>query len=463
MGLLNKELGMADIPLSVNFRSRLIAELAGKLRAGESCSLIGVGNSGKSNVVRHLARTDVRQLYFGDAAPQTIYALVDCNKLAERNEQSLSALILEALHKTLLADGEPWSALAPQVDARWQVAVTTNNPAVARHNVEQTLTAMFTVGARQVIVVLDDCDELIARAQPTLLRNLRALRDDFKLQLVYVTATRQELNKLHPATPEFESFFELFSSQVMPIPPYHESDAMMMLARLASRQENNVRVLSDTEMQALYRATGGHAGMLRAAYAATQRGEHALDSDLIAQLGKRQIIKDECVKILDSLDSDEVADLYALARRQPPTHNAIMRLKRKGLVVADANAQPAIFTPLLRDYLVAKVGAQAAGQAPQIVLDPGRYVVRVDGREVSLSPTEFAIFNLLFEKHPQACAHDDLILQLINVKNDSVYGQGHPERRLNRCLAQLKLKFDPPGKTFFHAENDGWRFSASGA
>lgn len=435
---------MVEIPIPVNFRSVQIRELTERLRAGESCSVIGVGDTGKSNLVRHLLRADVRQLHFGDAESKIIYLYVDCNKLSQPTEQHLYALILDVLARMLMEMGGDWALLHPRVDDWWQKAVVSGNDAITRHNLEQAFSVVFAAGALQIITAFDDCDALFRQDSLVLLKSLRALRDDFKLRVVYVPVTRREIKRLHPThTPEFETFFELMVPHVIVVPPYREADALMMLERLAARQDANPRPLSEAEKSRLVQITGGHAGLVRAAYFATRRGERALEPDLVTTLSKQAAIRDECKKIWDCLDEFERGDLIALARRQPSSNLALTRLKKMGLIVENTDGSPAIFSPLLNAYAADQIRRQV-----MIHLDGKSHTVGVDERTISLTLSEFVVFSALYEKRPAPVSRDDLIGRLMSIKADPSQLHAHPERRLDHCLAQLKSKIDLPGNSY---------------
>ena len=52
--------------LPITFRASEVEQIMAVLRAGESCTVVGIGSVGKSNLLRFLQREDVRQAYLGD-------------------------------------------------------------------------------------------------------------------------------------------------------------------------------------------------------------------------------------------------------------------------------------------------------------------------------------------------------------------------------------------------------------
>jgi ABC-type phosphate/phosphonate transport system ATPase subunit len=82
---------MPELLLPVTFRREILEPVIDLLRMGESCALVGVGSSGKSNIARHLTRADVRLSYFEERAPNVFVLYVNCKPLAHHSASTLSA------------------------------------------------------------------------------------------------------------------------------------------------------------------------------------------------------------------------------------------------------------------------------------------------------------------------------------------------------------------------------------
>ncbi len=444
---------MPDIPLPLNFRSEVLGSLAAKLRAGECCSLLGVGSSGKSNVVRHLLRADVREHYFREDAPGLLCLYLDCNGLADYSESRVYAQILDGLSKEVEALGEAGAAIKPQLVSWWREAATPGGEPFARHNLESALNSILKDPSRKLVLVFDDCDALMSNASPGLLRSLRALRDDHKLQLMYVTVTRRELAHLRPMSQEFQSLFELFAAHILAVRPYREPDAIFMLERMAARQTSYPRPLSDAELRRLVEITGGHAGLLKQVYEATRHGERALDPNLSGLLMGKQLVWAECDKIWESLEDFELADLQAIALGRTSSGRGMSALTAKGLVLQNVNAQPAIFCPLLAEYTKAKAGSVTPPQGSHITLDSGARSIKIDDRTIPLMPTEFELFKFLLERRPQLCSYDELINHLMDLEPG-----GNPHRRLEQYLTRVRAKVEQSGRPcLVQVAGRGWR------
>src|SRR6185503_14661310 len=154
-----------------------------------------------------------------------------------------------------------------------------------------------------------------------LLRRLRALRDEFKYKLVYITVTRRELHRLRPHSPEFESFYEIIVVRSFAIGPYSDADARFMLDRLSARLPTP-RPIDPAEARMLIQATGGHGGLIKAAFFAARAGEDALDPGLVDILVNESSVMDECRKIWESIEEEDHAGLIEAVNGRPITGEA---------------------------------------------------------------------------------------------------------------------------------------------
>ncbi len=441
---------MPDLPLSLDFRSELFVPFTARLRAGESAALLGVGSCGKSNVVRFLKRADAREFYFQSEAATTLYTPVDCDKLRDTDEVTVYAGILAALAETAPTFGDEGAKIAAQCETWWNEIVSTNHAPIARRRLEQALTMLLNGPAKRIILLFDDCDELMTRAHPALFRILRALRDDHKYQLVYVTVTRRELACLREMSSDFESFFELLARHQFALQPYQRDDANFMLKRLVARNAGT-RPFTDAELQNIYQVTGGHAGLIGVTFEAVKNTERALAPDLLDFLAAKRVVYQESQKIWDSLEEYEHADLLALAHDQEPLGDGLAPLLKKGIVRKDERDELQIFAALFERFLQAQDGEEAVStsELPQISHDAATGVVRVNDRSVLLSPVESELFAYLLMHCDRACDTNELVNVLMAVD----YG-GNPYGRLHTHLTRMRERLNRQDEEILVAASD---------
>jgi hypothetical protein len=459
---------MTDLPIPVGFRAETLQQVVRLLRSGESCSLIGVGSSGKSNIARHLARADVRREYFQAEAPVTLIVYLNCKPFAQRPP---SALYLHALDQLARALAEAdLRAQQPALDELWQAAQA-QPEALARRNLDVALGRLVQAGARHIVFVLDDCDDLFAHAPPVLFSDLRGLRDNYKVVVAYLTLTRREPVFLRSDTREYEELFELLSApgHTIPVAPYVEADGLLMLQRLAARQ-SPPRTLSDTDARELFRLGGGHAGLLRALFFASQVDPDLSNGGLTTaaseRLAEHPDVEAECRKIWDSLEPEEQAALSALAGAQPADPDGLHRLERRGLVHPRLNGRFEFFSPVFEKNLPSSGSAaaapQPAGEPVSVEFTGVGRQARVNGELVSgLLAPEYELLRCLADARPGACSRLTLIEIMRRAeqteRSDKVTGD--PLRRLDEYVRHLQAKLGSAGR-FIHPAGDGYRLGA---
>lgn len=454
---------MSDLPIPVSFRAETVQQVVRLLRSGESCALVGVGSSGKSNIARHLARADVRQEYFDTEADVTVVAYLNCKPFALRAPAEFYLHVLDQLGRAVegATDAGALATVRPALADLWQAAQA-DAAGLARRNLDRALGVLVAAGAQHILLILDDCDDLMRLAPPVLFSDLRGLRDNYKVRVVYLTLTRREPGFLREDTPEFEELFELISSpgHTLPVAPYVESDALLMLRRLAARQVPP-RPLSAPEGRRLFDLSGGHAGLLRALFFATQYTPE-LAASLMSptewtRLADHADVEGECRKILDSLEVEEQEDLARLARGQAPSADGLRRLERRGLARAHFSRAPELFSPVFERCLRAILNDAPAGPtpaapeaappaaAPVEFLELGRQV-RVDGHLIGdLLAPELELLRCLVSAAPEPCAVLTLIAAMRAGEQQERSGRvaGDPLRRLDHYLRQLQAKLGP--------------------
>ena len=443
---------MPDLPLPVEFRGEIIEPLLNSLRGGESCSLIGVGSSGKSNLMRHLARLDVREHYLGETARSMLAVYVDCAKLTDYTIRSLHSLILEAASNAVQESGPDVAALHPKLESLWEQAAEAAVPDKARRALEEAIVSVLRAGITQVFVILDDFDHVVQNAPGPVLNSLRALRDNFKAQLMYITVTRRELAFLRDEN-EYQDFHELVCCGTMPIGPYRESDARVMMDRLVSRW--GLSPLSEAERQRLWEASGGHAGLLRAILWTTRHDQRVdlLSPGLIQDLRGDKDVEPECMKIWESLEENERKELQALVGQSGPLGLAIRPLERKGLIrrrLLDGTFD--IFSPVLADFVR---GTLPAGRVP-IKLVREQHQVLVEGRTYDLTTVEYQLLDYLNDARGHAVSRQKLIKVMMEVEQTikTINAPRNPEHRLDSHMDGLRRKINV-GREYIIREPDG--------
>jgi DNA-binding response OmpR family regulator len=392
---------MELLPLPLTFRQTEVTQIANALRAGESCTIVGIGSAGKSNLLRFLDRDDVRRTYLDDPGTSFLFVYVDGNKLIEPSWWALVELILHQLGRALAEREDGENALAIVDDLHRRSAMPETRFLATRYLDRAVSAVRRQLGAR-LVFLMDDLDSLFRTLAAHGFSALRAVRDDHKYNLMYVVATRLEWERLREDLSEVEAFEELVSAHTVWLGPYAEDDARFMLQRMEARYGTP---LSEPATRQVLSATGGHPGLLRAGYriASKHTGEPRVP------LSSSSRIRAECRRIWHSLTSDEQRVLAALASGVEVGGQRewiVEGLIHKRIVSGSKQTGYQIFAPLLARYVdheKPRVGAQ-------LQVDRESRIVWVNGYAVrGLAPLEWDLIDYLDQRRGEACSRDDLI------------------------------------------------------
>lgn len=202
-----------------NYREKEVQRILKAVQAGECVSVIGLSGAGKSNLMAFLAN---RPEIFSH--PNT---LVDCNRLRENRADELFKLIRRSLGDASHAEDQ-FETLDRLIEQR-----------------------LAENGGK--LTILLDRFEVLAN-DFSIASNLRALRDDHKYQLTFVTATRR------PLDPRSE-LAELFFGHILWLGPLSESDTLWNVRRYAQRVDQE---WSQSVAGQIRELTWGYPALLRA-------------------------------------------------------------------------------------------------------------------------------------------------------------------------------------------------------
>jgi ABC-type dipeptide/oligopeptide/nickel transport system ATPase subunit len=216
-----------------DYRQAEVKQIVTATDAGECVSLIGLSGAGKSNLMGYVAHAR--------ATPTHHFVLVDVNRLTRREPSAFFNLMRAAL-----ADS------APAADD----LVALHRVVEKRLHDSEHLTFLLDLS------LLLNRGVMFGETDLLLFNNLRALRDAFKFQLTFVTATRHPL----PANNEFA---ELFHANTLYLGVLSESDALWNVKRYAERKNLSWDEAAAKKLIALSR---GYPSFLRAACEAYSSG-----------------------------------------------------------------------------------------------------------------------------------------------------------------------------------------------
>lgn len=322
----------------LDFRKEEVGRVMERWRAADSCSLVGVGSVGKSNLLQHLADPDVQGYYMEVAKVEKFKAIIIDPSLlgalpiagVNMDQVRCWAGYELMMHRLFLAF-YPFEILgkdeARQFIESYQALQDGTNPLYAYMGLRYFELGLefFMRRGIQIVFMFDEFEEMMRQLPIKFFQTLRGIRDNNKAQLSYLTFTRSSIldvaAQLDIPALSIEPFAELFTDSIYYVGPYNEADGRKMVEGLMRRNQKNY---DDYTVNFLLWATGRYAGLLRA-------GFHALDTlgnldtsalmtsgeQLIHQLAKKRGIRTECATVWTSLNHTEQYILKAVVGIEP--------------------------------------------------------------------------------------------------------------------------------------------------
>ncbi len=392
-----------------SFRAHILEPVMQTLQAGECCSIIGAGGVGKSNLARTLADVATQHRYWGDEPAWIV--LIDSNALTFGERPDVFVVFELIIHR-LIRTAEQ-RGLAPEfvagLDDLYSRLISQPDPLLGLRYLERILGRLFeSQGLRRLVLLFDQFEDIWANLDAQLFLNLRYLRDEFKYRLVYLTITRERLQRVRQRGRNdlvaVESFWEMFDPHVSGLSMCPMEDALLVLERIATRRGIEV----DTAVaRQTFEMTGGHPALLRVLYWKLLVAKQAvLDADEIIATPE---VSHECAKLWQDLLPEEQHLVRVIAGGDSPEDDAetLSELRLKDIVRGEP---PRLFAPLFTAY----VRRQASLTDNGIIVDRRQRLVWVDGRplENQLTPLEFSLLEHLASRGGEVCARDEILSAL---------------------------------------------------
>lgn len=424
---------MDSLALPLTFRQNEVSSVMNTLNAGDSCAVVGVSSAGKSNFLRFLLRKDVHQKYLSDNSDSFLFVYVDGNKILKPTMWGLLELMLHQVFITVeglggaafnenaqengqnVENNESLMAKKQHIVARIEElherAVTSDTRQLVLRYLDRAIAIVQRELKRKLVFLCDEFDLLSQKLSPRTFSALRALRDDYKYDLMYVVATRWELKRLRDGS-GVEPFEELVSPHTIWLGPYSENDARYMLRRLHHRYQHSPEQIPDLLVDKIISATGGHPGLLRAAFKLASTSDFQLSPKWE---DSRQIL-DECHRIWYSFSTAEQEVLAFLARNAKPSSDSfhtIQGLKKKGVLKIQEENELMLYPPVYVHFL--------RNHCPDIgylLVDENSKMIWVNGKKIQLGALQFELVLYLYKNRNRVCSQEELLEHLYGVGKD---------------------------------------------
>lgn len=370
-------------------RSDDITQILGLLRNGQSVSLIGPRRIGKSSLLIHLSRPEVRASLSLDP-PHALFVMLDCQEFGGSPPEELYEALYDAVYD------------AAEVA---QLKIKDGGQSPGTYRALDRLLNQITKQQVGIIVALDEFELLAANQHltPYFFARLRGLTT--KYGLAYLTASQRPLFAITAEEEILSSpFFNIFVTT--PLGLFSKEEARGLLTH---RLEDNPVRFSPELIDYLINLVGPHPFFLHIAgyhaYQAIAQGNRLDGEANLAKLDPTiEVEADSHLSYFwHNLTEDEK---YALAIADGPV-DSLRLLEQQCLLVPDGENEYAYSSEILRRY-VRRQKVSGLIQAGPFVIDQQRHQVWGNGHPLNLTTSQFAILVSLCDQAGQVVHGDDL-------------------------------------------------------
>jgi DNA-binding winged helix-turn-helix (wHTH) protein len=401
---------------------------------GNCCAVNGLSNTGKSPLLRSLARAENQARFAELAGRPGALIYVDCNRVVELSATGFYEVVLRSLLEYVQ---DPLTPPTPAPDLLglmhdYHTRITAGTPFQASLAFNSALADLTTRMNLSLVLLLDEFDEVYAALEDRTLLNLRALKEHAGERLVYVTATVRPLAESR--TPGDNEFAELFAGYALNLGLLSTDDAVRVIQRFGGAS------LPAPLTEAVLRLAGGHFGLLTTLTQAALREAHNSAAPSPARLAGDLSARAECLKLWNQLRPEEQGALTSLVTN-PEEGLSIpdrARLVNLGLVVED-HSQPRLFSEMFNNFVRHQSALPAQG-GQGVLVDEDAGEVWVDGARVTiLTDLEYRLMRLLFQRRDRLTTKDMIV--------EAVWGGEYLDRvddaRIEKLVSRLRAKIEP--------------------
>ncbi len=336
----------------IHLRRETLERFFQYVQSAESFYVVGGASMGKTRLLDLLMKEEIQQHYLGQASNHTWLIRVDMNRLSIKNEPwAFYELLLSsiALESSKHQDKTNIRAELVDLDAK---AIQSHDLLLSLRFFEMAVNRLCQVFNLKLCFVLDEFDEVYKNLSRETFSQLRAVRDANKSSVSYAIFLRSLPERLRPAR-DNESFYELLSRSMIGLGPYSMTDTLQILEQLEARRNFP---LTPAHRERLYEASGGHIGLIQAYLGILIEDPEAVKKigtpGWMEWFGGQPASIEECRKLCEGLDPDEMDSLLAFAKGNSIqiSNTATKLLFMKGLLQKNGG-EILFFSPVFGQYV----------------------------------------------------------------------------------------------------------------
>lgn len=413
------------------------------LYAMKCVEVTGFSNLGKSSLLRLLAQPDVWLRELGEAGSEFLPVYVDCNRMLEMTDQGFYELVLRCLQES----SDAWVDV-PDLMAAYETLIAPASEFQVPLSFNKGLTAALQSSRRKLVLLFDEFDEPFVQIDSRVFLNLRAKKDRYGENLVYVTATVRSLNELRPGD-HCDEFCELFIYQPWHLAPLTLSDVERYVRSYAAQNE---LPLIGADVDFIHQWSGGHPGLMQGVcrilataiqadetVCADDAADHwSLHRSITAELRHDPSLYSESEKIWQSCSQAEQETLMALFAGQDADEAVVEALQQRHILL-EVEGERRPFCRHFAEHIQHKLQLPET-QDSRLWVDVDSGEVLIDGESAEiLTKLEYQLMLLLFKNVEKIVDKYQIVT--------GVWGEEYidevDDARIEKLVSRLRQKIEP--------------------
>lgn len=416
-----------------------------RLADGDCCAIVGVSNSGKSYLLRTLARPAVRRAVLGERTDQDLYVYVDFNLMLEATEQGFYELILRCIMEQL-AQREVDPAMMGRLQRAYDTLIAPPSPFQISLSFSEGLMCVCQGLKHDLVLLFDEFDEPFEQIDGRAFLNLRALKDKYRRRFSFVTATDRRPSEIRRGR-DIDEFNELIEPFTRYLGNLSQEDAHRVIDWVASQERYT---FDDQDRAFLHHHANGHLGLLlsisRALGEVTGEEERDAGQDWLIhrqvreQLDHDSHVQAEIRKLWEDLTEPQKEGILSLVTGKEGVDDRVLKtLRASGLIQPDQNL---LFSPLFESF-VRRQRLTRERRQEGVRLDVESGNVWVDGSPIpTLTDLEYRLLLLLYGRLNMICDKYQIV--------EAVWGEDYIDQvddaRIDKLISRLRSKIEPDSR-----------------
>jgi hypothetical protein len=419
-------------------RQEDIAYVIERVQRGVCCAIVGASNTGKSRLLRQVARQPVEGV---------VLVYVDLNLMLEMTEQGFYELVLRCIRDRLMEVDLP-GGLLDEVRQAYDRLVSPSSAFQIALSFNEGMTAVASGLDQRLALLFDEFDAPFNELDSRILLNLRALKDKYGTGLVYAASTNRRMERMRRDR-DVGEFTELFTRHTRFLGPLGDEDARKVLTELA---EHGGFTFDAEDLAFVQHQSGGHLGLMVAIGQVlgqvTGKPERDAMQDwlihrrVLEQLDQDLNVKAECDKLWADLPEEQQdALLVLMVGEGRPDDITLDALRQKG--VLRPGSEPLLFSPLF-ETIMRRLARTYHRRPVGVRVDVDAGDVWVDGQLTpTLTDLEYRLLLLLYGRINKVCDKYQIV--------EAVWGEEYIDQvddaRIDKLMSRLRSKIEPDPKS----------------